>query len=146
MYRSNCKLVILVLVISVLSVFAGPPHGRYLGSDLEPSYLRIDAEFTGESDPLSLDFSIVCGATRKRFEAWFKVGIWLRAQNIYAIESPLDKYKQLLSFYNKECGRTRASTPDFYNFYYDQKADIVSVKIEGPGREKKTINLYKKDS
>ncbi|EER17875.1 hypothetical protein Pmar_PMAR027590 [Perkinsus marinus ATCC 50983] len=142
MYRSNCKLVILVLIISMLSVFADPPKGHYVGSDLKPSYLRIDAAFSDIQGSMTLHFSIECGATRKRFDAWFGLFLLPNTRYRYAILPPLDEYNQLLSFYNKECGRAPASFPDFYNFGYDEVAGRVSVLVTGPERSK-MVYLYK---
>lgn len=132
---------ILVLMISMPSVFAGSPEGHFLGYELDPKYLRVDALFTGEGKSINLQYSIVCGATRKRFEAKFKIKLLSSEANAYTISSPLHTYGDLISFYNKECGRTPAVNPDFSIFYYDELVDRVSVKFQGPGGTKKTLNL-----
>lgn len=138
----------LAVVISKLSVmFAEPPNGHYMGHALNPAYLRMDAIFSTKGTySLRLHFSIVCGAARKKFEAWFTVGPSL-PRGAYAILDPLPStYTQLLSFYNKECGCPKAVMPDLSKFFHDERTDRVSVKVQGPGKHKVTLYLDKYES
>lgn len=135
-----------VVVISVLSVFAKEPNGHYMGYAMNPVYLRMDAVFTKKASnttELYLRFGIVCGAARKKFEKFFNVGPSL-PPGAYAILAPIPPaYEQLLSFYNKECGRTPAVDPDFFKFFYEQRANRVYVKVQGSGKDKDKFYLNK---